>query len=84
MKNKIPEDIRKRKGKLAFSVPQKKWLKEISHLVDETFENDFRTGKYIDKEKTLNKFKSGNYNDKLFFRAFALEKWMKIFNLNSE
>jgi asparagine synthase (glutamine-hydrolysing) len=84
MKNKIPEDIRMRKGKLAFSVPQKKWLKEITNLIDDTFENDFRAGKYINKEKTLGKFKSGNYNDKLFFRAFALEKWMKIFNLNSE
>lgn len=82
VKNKIPEDIRMRKGKLAFSVPQKKWLKEIAHMINDTFENDFRAGKYINKEKALSKFKSGNYNDKLFFRAFALEKWMKIFNLN--
>ncbi len=83
MKNKIPEDIRMRKGKLAFSVPQKKWLKEISFLIDDTFNQDFRAEKYIDKAKTLSKFTSGNYNDKLFFRAFALEKWMKIFNLTS-
>lgn len=84
MKNEIPEDIRLRKGKLAFSVPQKKWLKEISAFIEDTFNDDFKSGKYINKETCLKLFKSGNYNDKLFFRAFALEKWMKVYNLQSK
>ena len=82
-KGKIPEDIRMRKGKLAFSVPQKEWLKEISDYLIETFSNDFRAGKYIDKDKIINVIKSGNYNDKILYRAFALEKWMKVFDLKS-
>ncbi|RPI13587.1 MAG: asparagine synthase (glutamine-hydrolyzing) [Ignavibacteriae bacterium] len=84
MKNEIPEDIRLRKGKLAFSVPQKKWLKEISSFIEDTFNDDFKSGKYINKNTALKLFNGGNYNDKLFFRAFTLEKWMKVFNLQSE
>jgi len=81
MKNKIPEDIRLRKGKLAFSVPQKQWLGQLKPLITETFNKDFRSGKYINKEKVLSLLESGNYNDKLVFRAFNLEKWMKVFSL---
>ena len=82
LKGKIPEDIRMRKGKLAFSVPQKKWLKEISGYLEDTFTNDLRSGKYIDREKVLNIIRSGNFNDKVLYRAFALEKWMKVFDLH--
>lgn len=83
LKGKIPEDIRMRKGKLAFSVPQKQWLKEIPDYLIETFSNDFRAGKYIDKDKMIALIKSGSYNDKFLYRAFALEKWMKVFDLRS-
>ena len=82
LKGKIPEDIRMRKGKLAFSVPQKKWMSEISDYLIETFSNDFRAGKYIDKNRIIKIIKSRNYNDKFIYRAFALEKWMKVFDLN--
>lgn len=81
MKNKIPEDIRMRKGKLAFSVPQKKWLESIKKEIVKTFDDDFRSADFIDREKVLRLIKSGNYNDKLIFRAFNLEKWMKVFSL---
>jgi asparagine synthase (glutamine-hydrolysing) len=81
MKNKIPEDIRLRKGKLAFSVPQKQWLVQLKPLITETFKENFRSGRYINKEKVLSLLESGNYNDKLVFRAFNLEKWMKVFSL---
>lgn len=83
LKGKIPEDIRMRKGKLAFSVPQKQWLNEMSDYVIDTFSNDFRAGKYIDAKKMIDAVKSGNFNDKVVYRAFSLEKWMKVFDLNS-
>lgn len=83
LKGKIPEDIRMRKGKLAFSVPQKQWLTEMSDYVIDTFSNDFRAGKYIDAKKMIDVVKSGNFNDKIVYRAFALEKWMKVFDLKS-
>lgn len=81
MKNKIPEDIRMRKGKLAFSVPQKRWLGEMKDYLVDTFSNDFRSGKFIDNKKVIETIKSGSYNDKVLYRAFALEKWMKVFGL---
>lgn len=81
MRNKIPEDIRLRKGKLAFSVPQKKWLDTVKHLITGAFNEDFRAGRFISREKLLRLIEGENYNDKLIFRAFNLEKWMKTFNL---
>lgn len=83
LKGKIPEDIRMRKGKLAFSVPQKKWMNEISDHILQTFNDGFRSGKFIDKEKIINTVRSGNFNDKVLYRAFALEKWMKVFDLKT-
>lgn len=83
LKGKIPEGIRMRKGKLAFSVPQRQWLKELSGYVTETFSDDFRSGKFIDRDKIINIIKSGRFNDKVIYRAFALEKWMKVFDLKS-
>jgi asparagine synthase (glutamine-hydrolysing) len=83
MKNKIPEYIRMRKGKLAFSVPQKKWIVKSKKFFSESLQNDFRSGRFLDKSKILNILRSDNFNDKLFIRAFNLEKWMKVFNLNS-
>ena len=82
LKGKIPEDIRMRKGKLAFSVPQKKWLKEISGYLEDTFTHDLRSGRFIDRDKVLEIIRSGNFNDKVLYRAFALEKWMKVFDLH--
>ncbi|HRJ84268.1 MAG TPA: asparagine synthase (glutamine-hydrolyzing) [Ignavibacteria bacterium] len=82
LKGRIPEDIRMRKGKLAFSVPQKKWLREITGYLEETFTHDFRSGRFIDRDKVLGIIRSGYFNDKVLYRAFALEKWMKVFDLH--
>ena len=81
MRDKIPEGIRMRKGKLAFSVPQKKWLGEMSTFLNETFNENFSAGNYINKEKALKVIKSNNYNDKVLFRAFNLQRWMNVFSL---
>jgi asparagine synthase (glutamine-hydrolysing) len=83
MKGRIPEDIRFRKGKLAFSVPQKRWYKEIHEYIKKTMQNDFHASEYIEPEKLIGIFSSGNYNDKVVFRAFGLEKWMKVFDIQS-
>lgn len=82
LKGRIPESIRMRKGKLAFSVPQKKWLGEITSYLKETFTTDLRSGRFIDRDKVLAIMDSGNFNDKVLYRAFALEKWMKVFDLH--
>jgi asparagine synthase (glutamine-hydrolysing) len=83
MKNKIPEDIRMRKGKLAFSVPQKIWLKEIRDYIKTTLTEDFRSGRYLNKNELLKMCDSDRINEKSFYRAFGFEKWMKVFDLKS-
>lgn len=81
MKNKIPEDIRLRKGKLAFSVPQKRWFGEIKKYFENTFSENYSSSKYVDRNKILKTLNEKSYNDKLIFRALALEKWMKVFGI---
>lgn len=81
LKGKIPEDIRMRKGKLAFSVPQKKWLLEMKPELLDVFGNDSRSSRFIDNEKIRGIISGGSFNDKLLYRAFALEKWMRVFDL---
>lgn len=81
MKNCIPEDIRMRKGKLAFSVPQKLWMEQISKYLRESFTNGVKAIRYIDTNKILSAIKTNKYNDKVLFRVFALEKWMEVFDL---
>ncbi len=81
VKDKIPEDIRMRRGKLAFSVPQMKWLRQMRMFIEETFAYDFRSERFLDRNSILKSIKNGKYNDKLMFRALNLEKWMKVFNL---
>ncbi len=81
LKGKIPEDIRMRKGKLAFSVPQKKWLLEMKPELLDVFGNDSRSSRFINNEKIRGIISGGSFNDKLVYRAFALEKWMRVFDL---
>jgi asparagine synthase (glutamine-hydrolysing) len=81
MKNRIPENIRMRKGKLAFSVPQKLWLKEIKGYIKDSLTSGVKAIKYIDINKTVSEINSKKYNDKILFRVFALEKWMEVFDL---
>ncbi len=81
MKGVIPEDIRMRKGKLAFSVPQKEWMKQLSSRVNHTFQNGQHSNRFIDAKKVSKATDSGDYNDKMLFRAFLLERWMHVYDL---
>jgi asparagine synthase (glutamine-hydrolysing) len=81
IKDKIPEDIRMRKGKLAFSVPQKRWFKEMKRSMMDVFNENCRSHQYVNREKAIQALKTGKYPDKLLFRVFALEKWMRVFGL---
>ncbi|MFI5145388.1 MAG: asparagine synthase (glutamine-hydrolyzing) [Ignavibacteria bacterium] len=81
MKNKIPDDIRLRKGKLAFSVPQKRWFGEIKQNVENTFGDGFVSSRYLDRSGVNNLLHGSIGNDKLLFRAYALERWMRVFEI---
>ncbi len=81
MRNKIPDDIRMRKGKLAFSVPQKRWFKEIRQNMENTFGGNYLSARYTDRKRILEMLNGSMKNDKLLFRAYALERWMRVFEI---
>jgi asparagine synthase (glutamine-hydrolysing) len=81
-KGVIPENIRKRKGKLAFSVPQKMWINELSEgWRKQINERDFLSNQYIEKRKILGMLNSDVFPDKFLIRGIILEQWMNVFNL---
>lgn len=82
LKGKIPEDIRMRKGKLAFSVPQKKWLLQMKNELLQSFGDEQRSTRFINKEKIKAIISGGSFNDKVLYRAYALENWMRVFDLS--
>ena len=80
----LPEKIRKRKDKLGFIAPERKWLKTEEDYFKSFFEaSDFRAEKYIRREKVLedwDKLLMGA-DENLLFRMISLEAWMKEFNV---
>lgn len=81
VKGKIPEDIRMRKGKLAFSVPQRRWFKEMKRYMMDVFNVDYRSFEFVNRENVIQSLETDRYSDKLLFRVFALEKWLRVFGL---
>lgn len=83
----LPEKIRKRKDKLGFIAPEKKWLKAEENYFKSFFDtSDFRAGRYINREKVLedwNKLLTGK-EETLLFRMISLEAWMKEFDVRQE
>lgn len=81
-KGVIPENIRMRKGKLAFSVPQKQWIKELSNSWKNQINNrNFLTNQFIDKNKIIGMLNSVSFPEKFLIRGIILENWMNVFNL---
>ena len=86
LKGKIPELIRKRKDKIAFHLPEDKWIlrntnlfkKEITELLND----------YPQLFNTENKQIEGLFNSPstpqiaFIWRLFTFSRWRKIFNLN--
>lgn len=81
----LPSEIKKRKSKLGFSVPEEKWMRnEFKDVIQDTFNNADFLPEYVNMDILLagfNKFlnKKGLLPGSFFFRFFILEKWAKKF-----
>ena len=85
MKGILPENIRKRKKKIAFATPEAAWLRELGKEIREVFSShEFGERKYFNQREILKKFdefcrgKSGDYAN-IFWRILNLEMWLRIF-----
>ncbi len=82
----MPEIIRKRKDKIGFYTPENAWMAKHSQEYKEVFAApDFRAGKYINPRKILDDWNqlSDGKDDIGLFRYICLEKWMRIFEVQS-
>jgi len=87
----IPEKIRKRRGKIGFAVPEKRWLIELKDEIMRIFNSkEFKSRKYFNQDEIVKKFKEfceGKLSDeyvKVFWRILILEFWFRIFIKNNK
>jgi asparagine synthase (glutamine-hydrolysing) len=86
VKGTIPEKIRKRRSKIGFAVPEKKWLIELKDEIMKVFTSEeFKSRKCFNQEEIVKKFKEfceGKLSDeyvRVFWRILILEFWFRIF-----
>ena len=83
---RMPDIIRRRRDKIGFYTPENAWMSSHSGEYRAVFEApDFRAGRYIDREKIAADWQqlTGGKDDIGLFRYLCLEKWMRIFNVQS-
>jgi asparagine synthase (glutamine-hydrolysing) len=85
MKGILPEEIRRRRKKIAFATPQEEWLKELRREIREVFaSSEFERRKYFNQREILKKFdefcagESRHLHD-IFWRMLNLEVWFEVF-----
>ena len=87
IKGLVPEDIRYRKDKKGFTVPGDAWMKSsVSERVSREFNSDLLSERFglVDRRKLIalySHFKAGKgqLNGRQFFRAYALEQFLRRF-----
>lgn len=83
----LPELIRRRRDKIGFYTPENEWIRKNSREFRRLFENeeDFRAGRYINRRKLLEDWEQlTTGKDSIgIFRYICLEKWMRIFQMES-
>ena len=79
MKRKIPEQIRRRKDKIGFEVPQEKLLKSLLPGLKANFKDEPMVSNYINSNWLLNKIKNNNTSGNFFWKALCTELWLRKF-----
>ena len=83
----LPEPIRKRKDKIGFYTPENEWIRQNSLEFRRLFEDEskFRAGHYINRRKVLEDWDrlTAGKDSIGIFRYICLEKWMRIFQMES-
>jgi asparagine synthase (glutamine-hydrolysing) len=86
MKSVVPESVRKRRSKIGFAVPEKRWLLELRKDVKKKISSEkFGKRKYFDRKEIMKKFddfckgKIGDSYTRVFWRILILEFWLEVF-----
>jgi len=79
MKGIIPEDIRKRKNKLGFEVPQAKLMQAVLPQLLTKIENGTMLEKYFNMDWLMNALKGNNLNKLTTWKALCLDLWLREF-----
>src|SRR2546428_698234 len=87
MRGVLPDVVRRRKTKLGFAAPDKRWLaRELRPQVTELIEDTLRCEKYVDAAALRRWYGSSHATDANeesylgLFRVLALEMWMRAFD----
>jgi len=90
MKGILPEKVRKRKSKLGFPAPNKKWALELISRNKQELKDSIRSiEEYINAEvfeKLMNNITKHRYDEdiKLFWRILIFERWYMRINENAK
>ena len=86
LKGLLPDEVRLRRTKIGFEVPEARWLRELYNDIINIFSDSILAQEGIlDKDTLLNKFrefKEGKLGDeyaRVFWRILFLEKWYRIY-----
>jgi len=79
MKGIIPEDIRKRKNKLGFEVPQAKLMRAVLPQLLAKIEKGTVLEKYFNMSWLLNTLKGNDINNLVVWKALCLDMWFREF-----
>lgn len=81
MEEKMPRDVVYRKNKLGFSVPQERWINELSDYFMDTLLDNPRSERYFNMNSIKMIFKNKTNSD-MRFKFIMIETWMRVFNIN--
>jgi len=82
----MPEEIRKRRDKFGFVVPEKEWLNYYSdYFIGYFSEGRFRAGKYINNGEVVRNWSKliNGSDENLLFRMLSVAAWMEKFDVET-
>jgi asparagine synthase (glutamine-hydrolysing) len=89
MRGLMPEQVRLRKSKLGFAVPDRQWLsRDLRGPITELLEGGLRCGRYVDTAALRRWYLSPQgqtANRESFlglFRVLSVEMWMRAFGID--
>ncbi len=86
LKGLLPDEVRLRRTKIGFEVPEAKWLRDLEPFIKDKFKDPLVSKLGIINRDTLNKkfeeFCRGRLGDeyaRVFWRILFLEEWLRIY-----
>jgi asparagine synthase (glutamine-hydrolysing) len=87
MQGILPEEVRRRRGKIGFETPQRKWfLAELADRIEELLSAEMRASEFVKRTAVLELFRSARRKNKIsswdaefIWRCINLELWLREF-----